>query len=80
MVEHVSGSQLIIMPGAGVNATNIAQILSETGCTEIHGSAKTEYQLSQFDNIGLTYLNNQPVFTKWESQKDEIIRMKAAIS
>ncbi|MBK8502513.1 MAG: copper homeostasis protein CutC [Saprospiraceae bacterium] len=80
MVEHIAGSQLVIMPGAGVNATNIAQILSETGCREIHGSAKGEYSLSNFDNIGLTYINNLPVLTKWESQKNEIRQMKKAIS
>ena len=80
MMEHIAGSQLVIMPGAGVNASNIAQILSETGCQEIHGSAKGEYPLSSLDNIGLSYINNQPVLTKWESQKNEIRQMKKAIS
>lgn len=80
MVRHIAGSQLTIMPGAGVNASNIAQILLETECHEIHGSAKAEYDLSDIDSIGLTHINYQPVLTKWESQEDEIRRMKAAIS
>lgn len=32
--------RIIIMPGAGVNAGNAARILRETGCTEIHSSAR----------------------------------------
>ena len=33
-------STLTIMPGCGVNATNAAHILSQTGATEIHASAR----------------------------------------
>jgi copper homeostasis protein len=79
MVEYTTGSRLVIMPGAGVNATNVSDILLETGCREIHGSAKGEHQLSNLDSLGLSYINRQPVLTKWESEKSEIRQMKNAI-
>lgn len=37
--EQAAG-RIIIMPGAGVNPANAAKILAETGCTEIHSSAR----------------------------------------
>ncbi|OHT02515.1 Copper homeostasis protein CutC [Tritrichomonas foetus] len=41
LVEQSKG-RIIIMPGCGVNKTNIAEIVRETGATEIHFSAKTQ--------------------------------------
>lgn len=40
-----AASRIIIMPGAGVNPTNADKILAETGCTEIHSSARHPGQL-----------------------------------
>jgi copper homeostasis protein len=37
MVDHADG-RISIMPGAGVNPTNVAQILSQTGATWVHSS------------------------------------------
>ena len=34
--------RIIIMPGAGVNPVNAARILQETGCREIHSSARRQ--------------------------------------
>ena len=50
LVEHAAG-EISIMPGAGINAKNIAQLASETGAKEFHLSAtkrlnKAEYLLS----------------------------------
>ena len=39
LVAQAAG-RIIIMPGAGVSPQNAAQILSETGATEIHGSLR----------------------------------------
>jgi copper homeostasis protein len=36
----VRGSNLLIMPGAGVTPQNAARIIKETGATEIHGSLR----------------------------------------
>ena len=35
-----AGSRIIIMPGAGVNASNIAKLKEETGANEFHSSAR----------------------------------------
>ena len=40
LVEQAAG-RIIIMPGCGVNATNIAQIAEVTGAKEFHFSART---------------------------------------
>lgn len=39
LYEQANG-RIIIMPGAGVNPGNAARILRETGCREIHSSAR----------------------------------------
>ena len=41
LVGQAAG-RIIIMPGAGVSPQNAAQILSETGATEIHGSLRQD--------------------------------------
>lgn len=40
-----AAGRIIIMPGAGVNPSNANLILQETGCTEIHSSAREKGQL-----------------------------------
>ncbi len=40
-LSQTVGERLIVMPGAGVRPDNIASIVSETGCREIHFSAST---------------------------------------
>lgn len=39
----VAGDRIIILPGSGINDENVDKILKETGCKEIHGSAKVKY-------------------------------------
>ncbi|MBQ7181333.1 MAG: copper homeostasis protein CutC [Bacteroidaceae bacterium] len=46
LVAQAAG-RIIIMPGAGVSPQNAAQILSETGATEIHGSLRMEGHTSE---------------------------------
>ena len=39
---HVQAQgRIIVLPGCGVNARNARRILLETGCRELHASAKT---------------------------------------
>lgn len=40
-LEEIANGRIIIMPGCGVNANNAATILNETGCIEIHASARS---------------------------------------
>jgi copper homeostasis protein len=37
---RVAGGRLIVMPGAGVRAGNIAELVRRTGCSEFHSSAR----------------------------------------
>jgi copper homeostasis protein len=36
-----AGSQIVVMPGGGVRASNVARIMKETGAREIHSSLET---------------------------------------
>jgi len=79
MVAHTSKNKISIMPGAGVNALNAAKIIKETGCKEIHGSGKMNIKLDASDDIGLTSIYGQHIDHKWESNPEEIRRMKSAL-
>jgi copper homeostasis protein len=39
-----AANRIIVMPGAGINADNVEEILQITGAIEIHSSCKTEIQ------------------------------------
>jgi len=39
LVQQAKG-RIVIMPGAGIHAENIKQLMTETGATEFHGSAR----------------------------------------
>jgi len=80
MVEIATGSQLSIMPGAGVLPENAAALLKETGAREIHASAKKVYPLIDHDSIGLTTIHGKAVVSKWESDAEQIESIKKAIS
>ncbi|MCL4109261.1 UNVERIFIED_CONTAM: hypothetical protein GTU68_063029 [Idotea baltica] len=79
MVAHTTDNKLSIMPGAGVNAHNVVKIIRNTGCQEIHGSGKMNVALESNDTIGLTSLFGQPIDHKWESNSEEIQRIKTAL-
>ena len=42
LVERAKAKEIIVMPGAGVTKSNVARIISETQCKEIHASARSE--------------------------------------
>lgn len=41
MIAYASVKSMIIMPGAGITKENVAKIVKETGCKEIHASARS---------------------------------------
>jgi copper homeostasis protein len=73
--EQAAG-RIIIMPGSGIRSTNISEIISFTGCQEVHSSA-TAFSLSsmQFLNDRMNEDLKHPV-----PDPAEIHRMKASIS
>ena len=44
--------KLIIMPGSGLNINNVQFIVNKTGCKEVHGSARTERDISTRISVG----------------------------
>lgn len=46
-----AGNEIIIMPGSGVNETNLSELIQKTKAIEYHSSAKT------FDNSKMNYFN-----------------------
>jgi len=66
----LAGNRIIIMPGAGVNSTNIKELLAQTGAKEFHGSAKkTVADTMQFANtlvsdFGKVYLSDEEEIRK----------------
>lgn len=53
LVEQAAG-RIIIMPGAGVNPDNAAEIILRTGAPEIHASARTTRQYGRLETDPLT--------------------------
>ncbi len=47
-----AGNEIIIMPGSGVNETNLSELIQKTKAIEYHSSAKT------FDNSKMNYFNH----------------------
>lgn len=46
IIKHAIEKGLVTMPGAGVTKNNAAKIIFETGCKEIHASARSPLQSS----------------------------------
>lgn len=41
IADLVEKNEIVVMPGAGVNETNLSELVTKTRATEYHGSAKT---------------------------------------
>lgn len=49
-----AGNRIAVMPGAGINLTNISAIIQSTGAKEFHGSARQEISSAMvFRNVSL---------------------------
>lgn len=71
LVERANG-RIVIMPGAGVDASNILQILQETGAIAIHSSAK-ESQPSKM-NFSQSQVHGMDE-AQWMSSKEKVHQM-----
>lgn len=67
---RLSGDRLIIMPGCGVNASNIADIARMTGAAEFHLSARSEVESR------MTYRN--PAASMGKDSEDYSIQVTSA--
>jgi copper homeostasis protein len=53
MINCTSGTSLLIVCGAGINVSNVAKIIAETGCKEIHSSARSEIKSLVTTNLSM---------------------------
>jgi copper homeostasis protein len=71
--------RLIVMPGGGVNEKNISQLVSKTGATEFHLSAK-EVSASKMkyrnEKILFSDLSTISVYEHWKVNSEKIKRMR----
>lgn len=64
-----AGTRISIMAGAGVNADNIVALARETGCRELHASAKAERPSAmRYRNPALVGLDND-----WQQSDAELV-------
>lgn len=73
---EIANDRIIIMPGSGVRASNIAEIINKTGAKEIHSSARKNYPSSMLFNK--ESMQEQMVFTGVDTS--ELTSMKKAIA
>ena len=67
-------TEVIIMPGAGINSNNIVDLATYTGATEFHGSAKMTKNTAAVKEQ--TELNQFGTWTQMETNVDEVVRLK----
>jgi copper homeostasis protein len=69
-----AGTRLDLMAGAGLNAQNIGNVARQTGCLQLHASAKAQRQSAmRYQNPGLQGLDNDWIQT--ESSAVRALRM-----
>lgn len=73
---EIANDRIIIMPGSGVRASNIAEIINKTGAKEIHSSARKNYPSSMLFNK--ESMQEQMLFTGVDTS--ELTTMKKAIA
>lgn len=75
LVQQAAG-RIIIMPGAGVNSSNLGKLIAESGATQYHASAR-----AKADNP-LTYINTQisDYGNVYISREDEVRAMVAILN
>lgn len=79
---HQADKRIIIMPGCGVNSSNAAHILQETGATEIHASARTSVESGmRFRHCGVSMGSpHNDEYARKETSEAEVKRIAAAIT
>lgn len=77
-----AGKRIIIMPGCGVNSNNAAAILSATGATEIHASARKSVGSGMiFRHSGVSMGNAEnDEYARKETCKNEVKKIVESIA
>lgn len=77
-----AGRRIIIMPGCGVNSNNAAAIISATGATEIHASARKSVGSGmKFRHSGVSMGNTEnDEYARKETCKNEVKKIVESIT
>ena len=76
------GQRIILMPGCGVNSKNVAEVIRQTGATEIHASAK------QLVKSGMTFRRDdvkmgsadRDEFARYVTDEAEVRKIRSALT
>lgn len=78
--SHRKGAGITIMPGAGITKNNVAKILTETGCKEIHASARSAMKQSGRLSMGGGSEDLQPLMICDPIKVNELLEIFNSIS
>lgn len=59
-----AGGHIEILPGSGINPSNVAAILSQTGCNQIHGTFRAPYSRSTVSGMDALRISPPPGTSK----------------
>ena len=74
LVQQAAG-RITIMPGSGVGSQNAARILQQTGATEIHASARSDFHSKmeyRHDGVGMGRKDADEYI--WKETAEEVVR------
>lgn len=76
LIEQAAG-RIVVMPGAGINAQNLPQLIEQTKATEYHASAKKEIpQTHSTSEFKLTEVESH----RYETDVEEVGRLKDVLN
>ncbi|HNV99093.1 MAG TPA: copper homeostasis protein CutC [Chitinophagales bacterium] len=73
-----AGTQIEILPGAGVNRNNAAELITYTGCTQIHTSAKRAFTEPALFAHNPTIYNNSHMTEVWPEEVAALKKITSA--
>ena len=73
-----AGTQIEILPGAGVNRNNAAELIAYTGCTQIHTSAKRAFTEPALFAHNPTIYNNSHMTEVWPEEVAALKKITSA--
>ena len=81
MIERAAG-RIVVLPGSGINASNAAQLIRETGCTQVHASLREAVEdTSGSHNPAIQFDSPPPANLGYhQADPDKITAMRAAIN
>lgn len=74
--EHASG-KLIVMPGGGVNAANVQELIRKTGVREVHASVRSKVETQMVFRKEYPPMSSNSVLSEFEQLVADVSQVKA---